>query len=78
MKKHAGKFFQIGLMVSVFGLLIMGAVNIATGTILGQNYNSAPNLVQDVVGGATDASWALIIIGACLLIAGVFMITRAD
>ena len=76
MKKHAGKFLYAGIMVSVFGLLIMAAVSLATGTILGHGADSG--FVKNVVSGATDTSWNLIVFGVCLLVISAFMFTRSD
>lgn len=74
MKKHSGKVIYFGIMVGLFGLLIMGAVSAATGFIMGGAYQAISGLVQT----ASDLSLALVVLGALFLGMGLYMRTGMD
>jgi uncharacterized membrane protein YiaA len=74
MKKHAGKAFYLGVMTLIFGLMLIGAVNFATGIkdsdgILTDSLDSMIKTVNDIALG-------LITIGVFALVLGMFMHTK--
>ncbi len=78
MKKHAGKFVCAGLLVSVFGLIVMAGTMIVADKVLGAGYKSANELLQEAVITIGDASWILFFIGLFVLAMGFLMHTQAE
>lgn len=73
MKKHSGNVVCAGLLVGLFGLLVMGAVMSATGLFFAPN-DAALGIVQ----GANDFSLGVLALGALLLVFGLYMRTWSD
>ncbi len=78
MKKHAGKFVCAGLLVSVFGLILMVGVLIVTNLILGARYSSAPEFIRGTVTVVGDASWIFLGLGMLVLAMGLYMHTGKE
>jgi|WetSurMetagenome_2_1015567.scaffolds.fasta_scaffold725994_1 hypothetical protein len=78
MKKHSGAVLYIGVMVAIFGILIMGVVNAASDLVLGSAYGSAGAQYLGIAQTVSDISLSLIIIGALFLGLGLFMRSGSD
>jgi hypothetical protein len=77
MKKHSGKVICSGLLIVVFGLIVMAGVSIVTESIVGTSKNAAPEIVN-LLSASGDTSWILIVIGALALVVGIFMRNGVD
>ncbi|MFH1520401.1 MAG: hypothetical protein ABID61_02030 [Candidatus Micrarchaeota archaeon] len=78
MKKHAGHAFFWGLLISVFGLLLMGAVNIVTATFFKSSEGSFSNILSNFIKTTSDISFWSIVFGIVIIIFGIFMWTRKE
>ncbi|MCI0504062.1 hypothetical protein L0Y65_05120 [Candidatus Micrarchaeota archaeon] len=78
MKKHSGIVLEIGILVLLFGILLMGTVGAASGMISGSPLAFAGAYASGIAQGASDISFAVILIGAAFLGLGLFMRTGSD
>ncbi|MBU0527339.1 MAG: hypothetical protein ABH983_01860 [Candidatus Micrarchaeota archaeon] len=78
MKKHAGKVVCTGILVSVFGLIVMAGTMIVADRVLGAGYKSANELLQESIITIGDASWILLFVGLIVLAMGFFMHTQSE
>lgn len=78
MKKHAGKVVCTGILVSVFGLIVMAGTMLVADRVLGAGHKSANELLQEAIITMGDASWILLFMGLLVLAMGFFMHTQSE
>ena len=74
MKKHSGNVVCAGLLIGLFGLLVMGGVTAATSLFLQVPVDG----VLGIVDGASELSTVMLVLGAVLLGFGLYMRTWSD
>ena len=77
MKKHAGKFVAAGMLILVFGLIIMAGVFLVSDMVIGAN-RTCPEVLEGTLSAAGEASWALLGFGGLALALGLYMHTGSD
>jgi hypothetical protein len=78
MKKIGQKTIAAGILIAIFGILVMAAAAVVGESILSSGTGSAAEPVKGFVEFAGSASWAILILSALLIGVGTLMISRSD
>ncbi len=78
MKKHAGKVVCTGILVSVFGLIIMAGTMLVSDKVLGAGQKVANEVLHEAVITMGDTSWIILFIGLFVLAMGFLMHTQSE
>ncbi len=74
MKKHSGNVIYFGIMTSIFGFLLMGAVSAATGLVM----RGAFTALEEMADAAGNLALILLALGVLSVGAGMLMRSGAD